>query len=110
MFIFTSATAQSQAGGLCCVTLAALGYTLVATGGNALGGALLVGMGMGFGATVRIQVALPVGAVLLPLTAWALVKRRAFGSLAAMSVTFLAWLALVGAYDRALTGSAFKLP
>jgi hypothetical protein len=109
MFILTSATAQSQATSLLCVVVAALGYALV-VGGRSHLGALLVGMGIGFGMTVRIQVAVPVGAVLVPMSAWSLFSTRKLAPLALLVVTLASWAAAIGAYDYALTGSPWKLP
>ena len=59
MFILTSATGQSEAASLLCVVGAGLGYALVVTEQRGLG-AFLVGMCIGFGMTVRVQVAAPI--------------------------------------------------
>lgn len=109
MLILTSATGQSQAAALCCVALAGLGYASVRTGRTWLG-AGLVGMFIGFCVPVRIQVAVPAGAVLVPLTLLALGKARAFGPALLLGLGLGAWALAVGAYDQALTGSALKLP
>jgi hypothetical protein len=110
MFILTSATAQSQATTLLCVVLAVLGYAYATTGGRAFTSALLVGIGIGFGATVRVQVAVPVGAVIVPLTLWAFWTRKSPVGLVTLLVTLGLFFGLIAAYDKLLTGSVAKLP
>jgi hypothetical protein len=109
MFVMTSATGQSQATSLLCVVATVLGYALVNAESSAAG-ACLVGMGVGFGVAVRIQVAMPVGAVFVPLTAWPLLERRRLWPLLVLLVSLAVWGVALGAYNRALTGSELVLP
>ncbi|HVW28185.1 MAG TPA: hypothetical protein VHC69_22635 [Polyangiaceae bacterium] len=109
MFIFTTATAQSQATSLACVVAAGLGHALV-TKDRPLTGALLVGLGIGFDMAVRIQVAVPAGAVFVSLTALALFRAKRYGGLALLAATLAFWAALIAGYDFLLSGHPFKLP
>ena len=73
-------------------------------------GALLLGGSVGFLATVRPQVALPVGGVLGVWGALALLRRRHFGPLLLLAGTAGCFVAAIAFYDLTVTGSALRLP
>jgi hypothetical protein len=109
MFILTSATGSSQATSLLCVAGMLVGYQLIRDGQLARGAAI-VGTAIGFGLTVRIQVAMPVGAVVGSAALVRLLGARSWRSALILSITAGIWLAAILAYDTALTGSPLKLP
>jgi hypothetical protein len=57
-----------------------------------------------------MQVMLPMGAVLGLVALFELARRRRLGPLAIMAASGGLWVALIGLYNRALTGSFLKLP
>jgi hypothetical protein len=109
MLMFTAATAQSQATALFAVLAMGLGYAYVCTD-KPWRGVIIAAMGLGFGATVRVQSLFPVGAVFGIALAVVLIRRRRI----LPGVLFLAivggWLAAIAAYNQALTGDPLKLP
>lgn len=109
MLVLTSATGYSQITALACVVFAGLGYEWLRTI-RPRAGAVLVGAAIGFGLTVRPQSMGPAGLVIGLASLVALVRRRDWTSIALMAVVSACFLATIGAYDRALTGSPWKLP
>ncbi|HVS66005.1 MAG TPA: hypothetical protein VMT85_21160 [Thermoanaerobaculia bacterium] len=73
-------------------------------------GALLLGGSVGFLATVRPQVALPVGGVLGLWGALSLLRRRRFGQLLLLAGTTGCFVLAIALYDLAVTGSPWRLP
>ncbi|MCG8459860.1 MAG: hypothetical protein MI919_26570 [Holophagales bacterium] len=114
MVLLTSATGLSHTASLFAMVAAGWGISdlrrAAEIGRTGLRGALVAGSALGFGFTVRPQVALSFGAVLAAcwlLEAWRARRWRA------MIVFFAAgapWLAAVLTYDQYLTGSPFALP
>jgi hypothetical protein len=74
------------------------------------GGALLLGSAVGFLATVRPQVALPIGAVLGCWGALTLLRRRCWGPLLVLAASSGIFVVGIAIYDLALTGSPLRLP
>ncbi|HVS16524.1 MAG TPA: hypothetical protein VMV46_21625 [Thermoanaerobaculia bacterium] len=74
------------------------------------GGALLLGASVGFLATVRPQVALPVGGVLGAWGALSLLRQRRWGQLATLVASAGAFVLAIGLYNQAITGSPLRLP
>jgi len=109
MFILTNGTGMSHTTSLFCVVAAGYGVHLVRHG-REWAGALFAGGAIGFGLAVRMQVMLPMGAVLGLVALLELGRRRRFGPLAALAVSGGFWAALIALYDRAMTGSFLKLP
>jgi hypothetical protein len=109
MFVFTTATGLSQATSLACVVAAGLGYTL-ATKDRPVLGALLVGMAIGYDLSVRIQVAVPAGAVFVSLTALSLIRTKRHAGLVALVAALALWAGLIGGYNWLLSGNPLKLP
>ena len=109
MFILTTATGMSQATSFACLVFAGLGYEW-ARGPRPRTGAAVVAAAIGLGLATRPQTALPAGAVLGLATAWALWRRHELGALAILLVVGACTLAPIAAYDRTVSGSAWKLP
>jgi hypothetical protein len=109
MLMLTSATGLSEPTSLCCTALAALGYEWT-RGTRPSSGALLVASAIAFGAAARPQSMLPVGVVLVPAAAWALLRRRSWVGIGALVSVLVAGAVAVGAYDVALSGSPLRLP
>jgi len=109
MFVLTSATGQSQCTALACIALAGWGLAWT-RGERPRAGALLVASSLAFCAMTRPQSAVPAAVVLGGASALALARRRDWLALALMIAVGIAGLATIGAYDKALTGSATKLP
>ncbi|MEO8502775.1 MAG: hypothetical protein ABI609_02665 [Acidobacteriota bacterium] len=109
MFMLTTSTGLSHSTGLACVVLAGLGVSWCHCGAL-WRGALLAGMALGFGLTVRPQVILPVGVVLGFALADEFVRARRIGPPLAFLGVCGAWVALVAWYNRLLTGSPWVLP
>ena len=109
MFVFTGATGLSHSTSLACVTLAALGLTLVREG-RALPGAILTGLALGFGLLVRVQAVAPFGGVLGIWILVTLLRRRSWPALTALCATGALGVVAVLAYDVALTGDPLRLP
>jgi hypothetical protein len=107
--ILTSATGLSEPTSLCCVALTALGYEW-ARARNAVHGAVLAAVGIGFGMTTRPQTLVPVSAVLVPALLYALVRRRSWLAVTAFGLALAVFALGVGAYDTALGGSPLRLP
>jgi hypothetical protein len=114
LLVINTASALSHTTTLAGVVVAGLGWSLLSDTtsgrGERLGGAALVGAGIGWAATVRPQVALPVGAVLGAAAALSLLRQRRFGALALMAGTSGLFGAAILLYNWWLTGSAFTLP
>jgi hypothetical protein len=89
--------------------LAGLGFEWIRSG-RLLAGALLGGAAISFGLLTRVQAMLPVGAVLGLASAYLLLRGRHFGALFALLATLLGGLAVLGAYNHALSGSPLTLP
>jgi hypothetical protein len=109
MFVLTDATGMSECTALTCVMLAGLGVTW-ARGDRPRAGAALVAASLAFCAMTRPQSAFPAAIVLGPAAAWALLGRKDAVALALLGGIGVAGLAVIGAYDHAITGSALKLP
>ncbi len=109
MFLFTAATGMSQTTSLGCLALAAYGYAHAREGSPARA-ALLVGVGVGFGVLVRPQSMVPMGAVVVLATMWALRRKHRWGALAALTGVLCLFAAALFGYDMLLTGSPLKLP
>ncbi|MCA9670135.1 MAG: hypothetical protein KC503_31280 [Myxococcales bacterium] len=109
MLILTSATAQSQATSLFCVAAVGLGFAYIKCERPWLGATVLA-MGMGFGATVRVQSMAPVGAVFGIAAAVVLIKRRQILPGLWLAAILGGWLVLIGLYNHAITGEYSKLP
>lgn len=109
MFVLTSATALSHTSALFAVAVAWLGLVEIRHGQGWLG-ACGVALGVGFGLMVRAQTVAPFGGVLALFAAAHLVRARRFGPLAVAALIGAGCLALIGAYNHALTGSATTLP
>ncbi len=109
MFILTNALALSHTTTLTCITLAGLGHQW-ARRQREVAGATLVGMALGFGLAVRPQVLVPVGLVLGLATLYQLVRRGRRLATVVLIASGSFWLLLIGAYNRALSGSALTLP
>ena len=110
LVMFTTATGLSHATSLACVVLGGLGVTWLVRGEREISGALLAGNALGFAASVRVQTAVPVGAVLVLFALAALFKRRRLGPAALLVGCGLLWGGLIAIYNWMLTGSAFRLP
>lgn len=106
---FTSATGLSEPTSLCCVALAGLGLEWARTT-RPLAGAATAALAVGFGLATRPQSLVPVAAVLAPVIAFHLFRRRAWVALGAFALLLAAGLATIGAYDALLSGTPFKLP
>jgi len=109
MYILTVATGMSQCASLFSVALALLGYAELSRDRVKLG-AFLVGLGVSFGVFVRIQVAVPVGGVVVLASAVSLAKRRELVGLAVLLAPLLVGATLLGGYNQALTGAWYRLP
>ena len=109
MLIFTAATGQTQITSLTCICLAGLGCAMIRTG-TAVRGALLCALGLGFGVTVRVQAVVPVGLVIGLFALVSLIRQRRWAGLLALIGGCCAFIALIAAYNKALSGSYFKLP
>ncbi|MCP4251758.1 MAG: hypothetical protein GY778_32400, partial [bacterium] len=109
MFILTNALALSHTTTLTCLILAGLGLQW-ASGQRPMAGALLCGTALGFCLTVRPQVVVPMGMVLGLATLYRLFRRRHFAAVVALVASGSLWLVLIALYNRALSGSPFKLP
>jgi hypothetical protein len=109
MFVFTNGTGLSNSTALCAMVLAGLGL-LWCREGRPLAGAVLAGGALGFACTVRPQVAVPIGGVLGVVLLRHLVRARRFGALAACVASGGVFLLAIGVYDRAITGSPWRLP
>jgi hypothetical protein len=94
---------------LFCVVAAGYGVQCLRQG-RQWAGALIAGNAMGFGLTVRIQVMVPMGAVLALVALAEILRRRAWGPLAALLASGGSWVALIALYNRAATGSFVRLP
>lgn len=109
-FVLVGASALSHSTTLAAVAAAIFGLGLVTRGECGRGGHWM-GAGVAFCGTVRPQVAVPVGAVLLLFGL--VMARRHRGSLSFL-LPVLLWNAMagvtIGLYDKALTGSALTLP
>jgi hypothetical protein len=134
MVVFNTATGGTQSTSLLCVVAAGLGLSWIrglpasaagAPGTDAPGarpgraepsprelwrGVLLLGGAVGFLATVRPQVALPVGGVLGVWGALSLLRRRRLAPLVALAAIAACFVAVIALYDLLLTGSPLKLP
>ncbi|MEM6702664.1 MAG: hypothetical protein AAGA81_00825 [Acidobacteriota bacterium] len=110
MVLFTTATGLSHATSLCCVVLGGLGVRWLVSGERAVLGALLAGNALGFAAAVRLQTALPIGAVLVVYALSVSVRQKRFGPAALMVSSGAFWGLLVVLYNRALTGGLLTLP
>jgi hypothetical protein len=109
MFVLTSATGQSQCTSMACIALAGLGRQCTLRD-RPRGGGALVAASLAFCAMTRPQTAFPAAVVLGGSAALALIRRRDVLALAIMVLVGACGLAIIGAYDHALTGSAIKLP
>ena len=109
MLLYTTPTGQSQASALFCITLAGYGYALVKYR-CAFWGVTLLGMGVGFGMTVRPQTAAPVGTVLVLAALWELARRRRVAPGLLLLALLALWAASILLYNQALTGSPLTLP
>ena len=109
MFVLTNALALSHTTTLTCLILAGLGYQW-ACRQRPVAGALLCGTALGFGLTVRPQVVVPMGLVIGLTTLYRLARRRHVPAVAALIASGSFWLVLIMLYNRALSGSPFKLP
>ena len=109
MVMLTAATGFSETTSLCAAAVLGLGLEW-ARGPKPLAGALVGAAALGFGLATRPQSLVPIGAVLGPALAWALVRRRAWGSLAAFCGVAGLGLAGIGLYNTALSGSPLRLP
>jgi len=109
MVMLTAATGLSETTSLCAVAVAGLGLEW-SRHARPYAGALLVAAGVGFGLATRLQSLVPIGAVLVPATAWELFRRRRLGALVVLGGTLGGCLAAIGWYDHALSGSATTLP
>jgi hypothetical protein len=109
MLVMTSATAESQITALACIVAAGLGLEWIRAG-RARAGALLLGTALGFGLTVRPQSVAPAGLVIGLAACWILVRRREWAAVALLGSASAFFLAAIGVYDRALSGSVFTLP
>jgi hypothetical protein len=109
MLQFTTATGHTQATSLCAIVLAGLGYEWIRVE-RVLPGACLAGAAIGFGLLTRLQAMLPIGAVFGLAIAYALLRRRHFGALAAFAGLIAAGCVALGAYNQALSGSPLTLP
>ncbi len=109
MFILTNALALSHTTTLTCLILAGLGYQW-ACRQRPVAGALLCGTALGFGLTVRPQVVVPMGMVIGLTALYRLVRCRHWLATGALIASGSFWLLLIMLYNRALSGSPFKLP
>jgi hypothetical protein len=109
MFVLTNATGQSQTTALACVSLAGLGHAWVRESRPRSGAALLAAA-LSFCAMTRPQTALPVAVVLLGSATWQLLRRREVVALLVLVAIGACGLAVIGAYDSAITGSPTTLP
>jgi hypothetical protein len=109
MVMLTAATGFSETTSLCAAALLGLGLEW-ARGPKPLAGALVGAAALAFGLATRPQSLVPIGAVLGPALAWALVSRRAWGSLLAFTAVAALGIAAIGAYNAALSGSPLTLP
>ncbi|HEV8550459.1 MAG TPA: hypothetical protein VGQ57_15550, partial [Polyangiaceae bacterium] len=109
MVSLTAATGLSETTSLAMAVFLGLGLEW-ARGPRPFAGAVLAALALGFGLATRVQSLLPIGAVLGPALAWALLRRRAWGALAAFAATALLGIVAIGTYNAALSGSPFTLP
>ena len=109
MFMLTNALALSHTTTLTCLIFAGLGH-LLAQGDHPLRGAVLTGTALGFGLMVRPQVVAPFGLVIGLATLYRLLRRRQNLAVAALVASGSLWLALIMAYNWALSGSPWILP
>jgi hypothetical protein len=109
MWILSTGTGMSHASSTFCVVAAGYGVHRLRNG-RAWSGAALAGMAIGFGLTVRLQVMLPMGAVLGLVAVAQLLRDRRRGPLLLLIGTVGAWLAAIALYDQAITGAWWRLP
>ncbi len=109
MFILTNAVGLSHTTTITCLIFAALGYQWAA-GDRPIQGAILTGITLGFGLTVRPQVVVPIGLVIGLATLYRLLQRRRIVAATALVASGSFWLVLIMLYNRALTGSLLTLP
>jgi hypothetical protein len=109
MFIFTAATGLSHTTSLFCVVAAGAGVHLIRHG-RPWAGAVLGAMAIGFGLTVRLQVMLPMGAVLAVVAIAELLRQRRWGPLGAFCGVGGAWLGLIALYNQVIAGAWWRLP
>lgn len=110
MVLFTAATGLSHVTSLACIVLGGLGVQWLVDGRRPLLGALLAGNALGFAATVRLQTAVPMGAVLVGYAVVRGWRQGRRGSVALMVACGSLWGVLIALYNQALTGSALRLP
>ncbi len=109
MFMLTNALALSHTTTLTCLIFAALGHQMAA-GDRPVRGAILAGMTLGFGLMVRPQVVVPIGLVIGLATLYRLLRRRHSLAVAALIGSGSLWLAVIAAYNWALSGKPWTLP
>ncbi len=109
MWILTTGTGTSHISSMFCVVGAGYGVHLLRFG-RPWAGAAVAGMAIGFGLTVRMQVMLPMGAVLGLVAVLQLLRDRRRGPLLLLIGLVGLWLAAIGLYDKALTGAWWRLP
>lgn len=109
MLAFTSATGLSHASALMWVVLMGLAVELGKEGRVHLA-AVLSGSSFGLGLLTRPQSLLPAGAVLGVALVWVLWKRRAGAALLTLAAVGSAGVAVLLAYNSALSGSPWRLP
>ncbi len=108
-FILTSAIGLSQLTALACVVLCGLGLSWIRSDKPAQGAALLA-LASCYCFATRPQTAIPACGVLLVLASRELWQQRALRAALLGATLGAAGLLAIGAYNRAVTGSMFKLP
>ncbi len=109
MFVYTGATGQSQPTSLFAMALAGYGYVQLAHRRPWLG-ALALGMGVGFGMTIRPQAMAPVGTVLVAVAMIRALGRRRLGPALLLLAGLGLWAGLILLYNKTITGSPLTLP
>ena len=109
MLMLTSATGLTQATSLCAIALVGLGFEW-SRGTRPVAGGLLAGFAIAFGVATRPQAMIPAGMVFGPVVLVALAHRRSWLGLLGYAATLGVGFTLIGAYNRALSGSPFTLP
>ncbi len=110
MVVLTSATGLSHVTSLACMVVAGFAAHELLRDSEDWRWPVLLGSALGLGVTVRMQTAVPVGGVIFLMVAAFLARRRRWRLLLGVLGAGAPWAVLVGAYNRATTGSVLSLP